>query len=138
MLNLGLVLGLLYLSIMSLTLKGKLTKILDPESGVSRAGNAWKKQDFVIETADQFSKTVCFTLFNDKVSMLSGLNVGEELEVSFDVESREFNSKYYHNLNAWKISKASQGVGNGNFPPPYAIDEIPPEPLDDQPGDLPF
>jgi hypothetical protein len=134
----GLLLRPLYLCIMSLTLKGKLTKILEPESGVSRAGNAWKKQDFVIETADQFPKTVCFTLFNDKVSILGGLTVGEELEVSFDVESREFNSKYYHNLNAWKISKASQGASSGNTPPPYSVDDIPPEPLDDQPGDLPF
>ena len=138
MLNLGLFLRPLYLSIMSLTLKGKLIKILEPESGVSRAGNVWKKQDFVIETADQFPKVVCFTLFNDKVSMLSGLTVGEELEVSFDVESREFNSRYYHNLNAWKISKASQGATFGNTPPSYTVDDIPPEPLDDQPGDLPF
>ncbi|MFZ5429869.1 MAG: DUF3127 domain-containing protein [Bacteroidota bacterium] len=123
---------------MSLNLKGKLVRILQVESGVSRAGNAWKKQDFVIETDDQYPKTVCFTLFNDKVTLLAGINPGEPLEVSFDVESREFNGKFYHNLNAWKISKASQGGVPDNFPPPLTVNDMPPEPMDDQPGDLPF
>jgi hypothetical protein len=123
---------------MSLTLKGKLTKILNPETGVSRSGNAWKKQDFVIETADQFPKKVCFTLFGDKVTMLSGMEPGDDLEVSFDVESREFNSKYYHNLNAWKISKSGPSSVSSGAPPAYTTDDIPPEPMDDQPGDLPF
>jgi hypothetical protein len=123
---------------MSLTLKGKLTKILNPETGVSRTGNAWKKQDFVIETADQFPKKVCFTLFGDKVTMLNGIEPGDDLEVSFDVESREFNSKYYHNLNAWKISKAGPSSVSNGAPPAYTASDIPPEPMDDQPGDLPF
>jgi len=123
---------------MSLTLKGKLSKILNPETGVSRTGNAWKKQDFVIETADQFPKKVCFTLFGDKVTMLNGMEPGDDLEVSFDVESREFNSKYYHNLNAWKILKTGTATAPGSVPPAYTTDDIPPEPMDDQPGDLPF
>ncbi len=123
---------------MSLTLKGKLGKILNPETGVSRSGNAWKKQDFVIETADQFPKKVCFTLFGDKVNMLNGMEPGDELEVSFDVESREFNSKYYHNLNAWKILKVGPSAVSSGAPPAYTTDDIPPEPMDDQPGDLPF
>lgn len=123
---------------MSLSLKGKLTRILEPESGVSRAGNAWKKQDFVIETAETYPKKVCFTLFNDKVAMLEGLKTGMDLEVSFDVESREYNNKYFHNLNAWKITKSAEATGMDNVPPPYSADDIPPELSDEQPGDLPF
>jgi hypothetical protein len=123
---------------MSLTLKGKLTRILNSESGVSRAGNAWTKQEFVVETADQYPKTVCFTLFNDKVSMVSGLQVGDEIEVSFDVESREFNNKFYHNINAWKIGKIDQASSAGTAPPPYTPDDVPPEPMEEQTDDLPF
>jgi hypothetical protein len=123
---------------MSLVLKGKLSRILDPESGMSKAGNQWKKQEFLIETTDQFPKKVCFTLFNDKVSVLSGLKPGDEIEVSFDVESREFNNKFYHNLNAWKIEKAGTQKPNGDFPPPLTSDDMPEESFDDQPGDLPF
>ncbi|MCL1822005.1 MAG: DUF3127 domain-containing protein [Prolixibacteraceae bacterium] len=121
---------------MALSVKGKLVKILKEETGVSRAGNAWKKQDFIIETNDQYPKKICFTLFNDKVNLIEGLPEGTEIDVSFDVESREFNGKYYHNLNAWKIDRQSQDVGFS--PPPFGIDDIPQEPLEPQPDDLPF
>lgn len=123
---------------MSLVLKGKLSRILEPESGTSKAGNQWKKQEFLIETSDQFPKKVCFTLFNDKVNALAGLNPGDEIEVSFDVESREFNNKFYHNLNAWKIEKPGPQKATGDFPPPLTLDDMPEESFDDQPGDLPF
>lgn len=122
---------------MALSVKGKLLKILNKESGVSRAGNAWEKQEFVIETNDQYPKKVCFTLFGDKVSLISGVPEGEEVEVSFDVESREFNGKYYHNLNAWKIDRQSNAAPE-YAPPPFGFDDIPPEPLEPQPDDLPF
>ncbi len=122
---------------MSLTIKGKLIKILNAESGVARAGNSWKKQEFVIETNDQFPKKICFTLFNDKVALLKGFSEGEDLEVSFDVDSREYNNKWFHNINAWKIERTGQHAGGDNLPP-LNDDDVPPEPLDEQPGDLPF
>jgi len=122
---------------MSLSLKGKLVNILNLESGISRSGNSWKKQEFILETQDQFPKKVCFTLFNDKVSLLSGFVAGEVLEVSFDVESREFNNKWYHNINAWKIEKAGQ-ISASEIPPPFSSDDIPPEINPEDTDDLPF
>jgi hypothetical protein len=122
---------------MSLTIKGKLLNILAVESGVSRSGNSWKKQEFVIETQDQFPKKICFSLFNDKLSLLNGISAGEELEVSFDIESREFNNKWYHNINAWKIEKLGQKPANDTLPP-FLADDVPPEPFQEQPDDLPF
>jgi hypothetical protein len=122
---------------MSLQVKGNIQQILKPESGVSRAGKEWKKQEFVIETREQFPRKVCFTLFNDKASLIDGLSTGEEVEVSFNVESREYNGKWFHNLNAWKIDKPS----NDNMPEPppeFSIGDIPPEPEDDGSNDLPF
>ena len=122
---------------MSLSVKGKLVKILNLESGISRSGNSWKKQEFVLETQDQFPKKVCFTLFNDKVSLLGGFSDGDELEVSFDVESREFNNKWYHNINAWKIEKVGR-MAASEIPPPFSSDDIPPENIQEDPDDLPF
>jgi hypothetical protein len=122
---------------MSLSVKGKLVMILNLESGVSRSGNSWKKQEFILETQDQFPKKVCFTLFNDKVSLLSGFAAGEDLEVSFDVESREFNNKWYHNINAWKIEKVGQ-ISAAEIPPPFSSGDIPPENNTEDPDDLPF
>ncbi len=122
---------------MSLVLKGKLIKILAMESGVARSGNPWKKQEFVIETQDQYPKKICLTLFNDKVTLLDGIMPGDDLEVSFDIESREFNNKWYHNINAWKIDRVNQKDENDTIPP-VNMNDIPPELLDDQQDDLPF
>ncbi|MGQ7868518.1 DUF3127 domain-containing protein [Sunxiuqinia sp. sy24] len=122
---------------MSLEVKGKINQILDVTSGVSKAGKDWKKQEFVIETADdQFPKQVCFTLFNDKISLLQGLNTGEDVNVSFSVESREFNGRWYHNINAWRIDRLAANGPQGNLPPEFTPDDIPPE--SGNQDDLPF
>lgn len=121
---------------MALSVKGKVEQILKPESGVSRAGKEWNKQEFVIETDDQFPRKVCFTLFGEKTSLINGMAAGEEVEVSFNLESREYNGKWFHNINAWKIDKA--GASNLPEPPPeFGMDDIPPEPENDG-SDLPF
>ena len=62
---------------------------------------------------------MCFGVFGDeKIDMLSKFNPGAEVEVAFNVSSREYNGKYYHNIDAWKIDPiGSQGAG-GNTPPP--------------------
>jgi len=123
---------------MSMQVKGTLLQILKLESGVSKAGKEWKKQDFVIETNEQFPKKVCFTLFGDKISLIDGITEGTEIEVFFSLESRDFNGKWYHNINAWKIENAAAGNSAKNFPPEYSVADIPPEPGDDSGNDLPF
>ncbi|PKP46828.1 MAG: hypothetical protein CVT95_06470 [Bacteroidetes bacterium HGW-Bacteroidetes-12] len=90
---------------MSLSIKGKLASILEAESGTSKAGKEWRKQSFVIDNGDQFNPNVCFSLFGqDKIAMLDNFSIGQEIEVAFNLSSREFNGKWYHNLDAWKIS----------------------------------
>lgn len=128
---------------MSLEVKGQLIQILPVQNGTSKAGNEWSKQEFVIETSEeQFPKKVCFTLFGDKVSLLNGINNGDEIEVAFNLESREFSGKWYHNINAWKISKATTG-SNQNITPEFGSGDVPPQPdsaADNEPfpNDLPF
>lgn len=122
---------------MSMQVKGTLLQILRPETGVSKAGKEWRKQDFVIETNEQFPKKVCFTLFGDKTSLIDGISEGTEIDVSFSVESRDFNGKWYHNINAWKVERAGSGSAPQFFPPEYSAGDIPPE-SDDSGNDLPF
>ena len=127
---------ILFLATMSLAVKGKIEQILKPESGVSRAGKEWNKQEFVIETEEQYPRKVCFTLFGDKTSLISGLSAGQEVEVSFNLESREYNGKWFHNINAWKIEKpAAKHIPE--TPPEFRTEDIPPEP-EDTGNDLPF
>ncbi len=118
-------------------IKGKITKILPVASGTSKAGNEWKKQEFVIDFQDgQFPKQICFTLFNDKISLIDGMNTGTEVNVAFSLESREFNGRWYHNVNAWKVDTLSPEAP-GDYPPPFGVDNVPPEPADNG-DDLPF
>lgn len=95
---------------MSLEIKGRISKVLDVESGVSKAGKEWQKQSFVIDTGDEYNPEVCFSLFGeDKIAMLGKHKEGASVTVGFNVSSREFNGKYYHNLDAWKINSDDNG-----------------------------
>jgi hypothetical protein len=88
----------------SLTIKGVVIHILEEESGTSKAGKDWKKKDFVIETTeDQYPKKIAFTVFGDKIQSLFTFTEGQLVDVSFNLESREYNGKWFHNVNAWKI-----------------------------------
>ena len=119
---------------MSLAVKGRITNVLEIESGTSKAGKEWKKQGFVIDTGAQYNPEVCFSLFgDDKIAMMRDFGAGQEVEVSFNISSREFNGKYYHNIDAWKIVAAGAGAPAGQAAPAPAIDNAPAE--DD---DLPF
>jgi len=89
---------------MSNTIKGRITKKLVIEKGESKAGKEWQKSGFVLDTGAQYNPEVCFSLFGEeKINLLNKFNEGQEVEVGFNVSSREFNGKYYHNLDAWKI-----------------------------------
>ena len=89
-----------------LKLNGTITKVLEVEKGTSKAGKEWQKQSFVIDTGDQYNPEVCFQLFGeDKIQMLNGINTGDKIEVSFNLSSREYKGRYFHNVDAWKINK---------------------------------
>ena len=90
-----------------LKVTGKITSILDVETGTSKAGKEWQKINFVIDTGADFNNIVCFQIFGEeKVENFTKYNkVGSEVDVSFNVSSREYKGKYYHNLDAWKVLK---------------------------------
>lgn len=93
-----------------LKVTGEVKQILKPESGTSKAGKEWNKQDFVIETEDQYPKLNAFTLFGEKVSLCP--KVGENVEVFFNFESREYNGRWFHNITAWRVELLSQKETN--------------------------
>ncbi len=80
------------------------------QTGQGKNGE-WRKQDFVIETQAQYPKKVCISVWGDKIDQ-SSLKEGQDVTVSFDVESREFNGKWYTDVKAWKI-EGSKGAGKG-------------------------
>ena len=112
-----------------LRVTGVIKKINPIEKGQSKAGKEWQKQTFVIDTGEKFNPEVCFQVFGaEKCENLTKYNkVGDNVEVSFNVSSREFNGKYYHNLDAWKVSKSE---GMTTAPAPANVDA---EGVDDLP-----
>ena len=89
----------------NLELNGTIKKIMPIVEGISKAGKAWKKAGFVVTTEGDYPKDVAFSVFGEeKVDNLIKFNkVGQRVDVSFNVESREYNDKYYTDLQAWKI-----------------------------------
>ncbi len=116
-------------------IEGKLSELLPEQSGQGKNGNAWRKRSFVIETLDdQYPKKVCIDAWGDRIENVTSLAVGDEVTVSFDIESREYNGRWYTNVKAWKIDKKQAANAPSNPPLPGADDmPPPPEPTDDLP-----
>jgi hypothetical protein len=88
----------------------KVTKILDPVSGVSsRSGEQWVKNSFVGSTQGEYPKTICFTVMGKDRWEKMAIKVGNSYSVSFDPESREWNGKYFTDLSAWKAVNLDAG-----------------------------
>lgn len=90
---------------------GKIVQVLPLQSGISKAGNPWQKQEYILETlGTQYPRKVCFELFGDNVNKFP-LQVGQEVTVSIDVESREFNGRWYTSVRAWNVVQGIQLPG---------------------------
>ena len=88
----------------------KLLTLLPLQTGTSKNGD-WKKQDFVVETGDAYPKKICISVWGDKINP-SVLVIGNELKIDFDIESREYNGRWYTDVKAWKIELVSNGITN--------------------------
>ena len=98
---------------------GKLVKILDLEEGTSKAGKSWQKQSVVIDTGGEFNNLTAVSAFGDKVEKLNRLELGMDVSILCNVYSREYQGKYYHNIDGYLFTdqSASQGdPGDENSP----------------------
>lgn len=98
---------------MALEIQGKLIKLLAPVTGEGRNG-AWTKQEFVIETFEQYPKKICLSAWTDKINQLQRFQLGDDVKVSFNVESREYNERWYTELRIWKIDSAGSNSASPN------------------------
>lgn len=130
---------------------GRIIKALEPRSGVSaRTGNPWKMQDFVIEeTMGQFPKRMVFNVFGEDNLNRFNIQEGQELTISFDVNAREYNGRWFNDIRAWNVmpATAAQPVAAAQpaapFPPADqpAAQPAAPTPFEaapDESSDLPF
>lgn len=84
---------------------GKIILKLPLQSGVSKSGNNWSKQEYVLETQENFPKKVHFDFFGDRANQYD-LQEGQMVKLSFDIESREYNGRWYTSIRGWKAEPA--------------------------------
>lgn len=112
---------------------GKVHLTLPVQSGQGRNG-VWKKQEFVITIEGTYPKNICFSLWGDKIDQAS-LKPGDNVKVHFDLESREYNGRWYTEARAWKVEK-DQAPGADSMPDYSSF--APPSDEDAPADDLPF
>lgn len=128
---------------------GKIIVALPEFNGVSKAGNPWKKREYVLETLESYPRKVHFELFGEKADQFP-LEVGQNVKLSFDIESREYNGRWFTTIRGWKVDPAdavapSQTVPGSNYgsvaaPAANNVGAVPPPPIPaaSTDEDLPF
>lgn len=87
---------------------GKIIQVLPLQQGTSqRTGNPWVLQSYVLETQEQYPKKVCFEVFGEDKIKANTCNIDDVVTVSFDLESREYNGRWYTSIRAWKVQPAN-------------------------------
>ena len=132
-------------------INGTIIQLQPLQSGEGRNG-PWKKQDYILQTNEQYPKKICFNFWGDKIDQFN-LQVGDNIKLSFDIESREFNGKWYTDVRGWKAEKAASSASAAEGapapeaynapapPPPPPADNFPfgsPGDNGDNGNDLPF
>ena len=88
-------------------ISGKIIVVQAVQSGTSRSGNEWKKQEYVLETHEQYPKKVCFSVFGDDRIKQYDIKKDEEITITFDIDAREYNGRWYNDIKVWKVEKAA-------------------------------
>ena len=103
---------------------GTVKSILPLETGTSKAGKEWQKQSIVIDTGGEFNNEICVSAFGDKLKQMNKLEIGMEVSVLCNVYSREYNGRYFHNIDGYfftnQSNKSSDKIQNGE-----AEDDLP-------------
>lgn len=129
---------------------GRIIAALEPQGGTSqRTGNAWKVQTFVIETIEQYPRKCAFEVFGEDRLQQFNIQVGQHLTVSFDIDAREYQGRWYNSVRAWRVVPAqteapaaapAPTMGQPATAPPAPAANIPAPSVSELPADddLPF
>ena len=87
-------------------LTGKIIAVIQPRSGVSqRTGNSWMTQEYVMEVPGQYPKKMVFNIFGEDRIKQFNIQMGEDVTVSFDIDAREFNGRWYNDIRAYNVQR---------------------------------
>ena len=121
---------------MALELEGTLSQKLAAQSGSSARG-PWAKQEFILEYPDgNFTAKACFTAWGqDKVQELEKYQIGDKVKVSFNLKSREYNGRWYNDLQIWKIAPAGAPAAPAAPASAQPAPQAPAPSIEDMPAD---
>lgn len=89
-------------------IRGKIIQTLPLQTGEGKNGT-WKKQEYILETLESYPKKICFNVWGDKVDQFS-IKDDETITLHFDLESREFNGRWYTDVKAWRVDRNIGGA----------------------------
>ena len=93
---------------MAFELSGKIIAVLDRKSGISKTGTSWSVQQYVIETHEQYPKKMCFEVFGEEKIKESNIQLMEELTVTFEIDAREYNGRWYNSFKMKSIKRENK------------------------------
>jgi hypothetical protein len=118
---------------MAYDLTGKVKVIQDAQTFAS----GFTKREFVVTVEDgKYPQEICLECVQDKVSLLDSIQVGQEVTATFDIRGREYNGRYFNNLQAWRI-QAAEAAPAGDEKPPVSDSDVPAD-FDEYEDDIPF
>lgn len=116
----------------NMEIEGKLLQLLPVQDIKSQKG-IMRKMEFVVEIESKFPKKLCFELWNDKIDLMNS-KIGNKIKIYFDVDSREYNGKWYTKATAWKVENLENSSSQNNMeeelPATFSISK---EEMDDLP-----
>lgn len=109
---------------------GRIIAVMEKRSGQSqRSGNAWASQDYVIETLEQYPRRCMFNVFGEDKINEYNLQIGAEVTVSFDINAREYNGRWYNDIRAWRVVPAQTVAPVAPAAAPAAPEAVIPAPV---------
>jgi hypothetical protein len=118
---------------MAYDLTGKVKVIQDAQTFAS----GFTKREFVVTVEDgKWPQDICLECVQDKVSLLDSIQVGQEVTATFDIRGREYNGRYFNNLQCWRI-QAGEGAPASEDKPPVSDKDVPAD-FDEYEDDIPF
>lgn len=97
----------------TMIIEGKIIKKLPLQEGVSARGS-WKKQDFVVETPGQITRKICISAWGDLIDEVNTIPEGTMVKAHVNIESREYNQKWYTDIKVWRFEKDGTATANSN------------------------
>ena len=95
-------------------IKARIKKIMEVQKGTSKSGHEWKRQDFIVNQFTPFKDELCCSIFNDNISLMANRKEGETVELELTIKSREWNGKYFTNVNCDMIRPVSEADDDEN------------------------